>query len=262
MIWVMAGTQDGREAAMMLAEERQETVLVSVVSSYGAALASVPGLEVYTGRLNQAGMVQMIQEKGISLLVDASHPYAAVATETAMLAAKEAGIPYIRYERAETPLPFYDKLYRTQSEAEAAEVAGKLASTLNKKVYLTTGSKTLPIFKKATALAEMEVWTRVLPTSEVLRECEELGFTPKYVVAVQGPFSYAMNHAMFKDTEADVVVMKNSGLVGGSDTKFEAAMDLGLHIVVIDRPEPSKGALTVQSKDELRAAIQEERWLK
>ena len=179
-----------------------------------------------------------------------------------MLAAKEADIPYIRYERAETPLPDYDKLHRTQSEAEAAEVAGKLAGTLNKKVYLTTGSKTLPIFKKATALAEMEVWTRVLPTSEVLRECEELGFTPKYVVAVQGPFSYAMNHAMFKDTEADVVVMKNSGLVGGSDTKFEAAMDLGLHIVVIDRPEPSKGELTVQSKDELRAAIQEERWLK
>lgn len=262
MIWVIAGTQDGREVATMLAKERQETVFVSVVSSYGATLASVPGIEVYTGRLNQEGMVTMIKEKGITLLIDASHPYAAVATETAMLAAKEVGIPYIRYERAETPLPNYDKLHRTHSEAEAAEVAGRLASELHKKVYVTTGSKTLNVFKKSPYLANVELWTRVLPTSEVLAECEALGFLPKYVVGMQGPFSYAMNNAMFKDTGADVVIMKNSGLIGGSDTKFEAAMDLGLHIVVIDRPEPSKGELTVQSKEELRTVIQEERWLK
>lgn len=162
MIWVIAGTQDGREAAMMLAKERQETVFVSVVSSYGATLASVPGVQVYTGRLNQEGMVTMIKEKGISLLVDASHPYAAVATETAMLAAKKAGIPYIRYERAETPLPNYDKLHRTHSEAEAAEVAGRLASELHKKVYLTTGSKTLRVFKTSPYLANMELWNHFI----------------------------------------------------------------------------------------------------
>lgn len=33
-----------------------------------------------------------------------------------------------------------------------------------------------------------------------------------------GLFSYEMNLAMFVDTAADVVVMKNSGLAGGTDT--------------------------------------------
>lgn len=33
-----------------------------------------------------------------------------------------------------------------------------------------------------------------------------------------------------------VVVSKNSGTTGGSDTKISAAIELGLFVVVIDRP--------------------------
>ena len=94
------------------------------------------------------------------------------------------------------------------------------------------------------------VWTRVLPTAEVLTMMEELGVSPKHIIAMQGPFSYDMNRIMFSDTKAEVVVMKNSGLVGGSDTKLKAAMNLGLHIIVIDRPQPAKGVTTITSADE------------
>ena len=65
---------------------------------------------------------------------------------------------------------------------------------------------------------------------------EDLNVSPKRIIAVQGPFSYDMNRIMFHDTKASVVVMKNSGLVGGADTKLQAAMDLGIHVIVIDRP--------------------------
>ncbi len=77
--------------------------------------------------------------------------------------------------------------------------------------------------------------TRILPTAEVLQMMEVLNVSPKRIVAVQGPFSYDMNRIMFHDTKASVVVMKNSGLVGGADTKLQAAMDLGIHVIVIDR---------------------------
>lgn len=251
MIWVIAGTLDGRRLAVSIQERTGKPVFVSVVSAYGAKLAEHEGIEVYTGRLDKDAMVHIIREKNIDLIVDASHPYAEVVTNTAIEAARESKIDYIRFERQEVHLPSYDKLYHTTNEKEAAQLAGTLASSLSKKVYLTTGSKTLPIFAQSESLKGIEVWTRVLPTATVIKECEELGFTPKYIVAMQGPFSYNMNKTMFEDTAADVVVMKNSGLVGGSDTKLQAAIDLGLHIIVIDRPSRPSHICVVSSVDDI-----------
>ncbi len=232
MIWVIAGTQDGREIALRLHEERKEPILVTVVSDYGQQLASHAGLEVRVGRFNQSQMEALIREKEITLLVDASHPYAAVVSETARAAAANTDISYIRYERPEVALPEYDNLYHTANEQDAAELAGRLGE----RIFLTTGSKTLAVFAKAPALQGKQVWTRVLPSTEVMQSCLELGYSPKYIIAMQGPFTYDLNKAMYEATKAEVVVMKNSGLIGGSDTKLAAAIDCGLTVVVIDRP--------------------------
>ena len=92
----------------------------------------------------------------------------------------------------------------------------------------------------------------MLPTAEVLQIMEDLGVSPKYTIAMQGPFSYDMNKVMFQDTKAEVVVMKNSGLVGGSDTKLQAAIDLDVHVIVIDRPTLAKGAVTISTVEEFK----------
>ena len=50
----------------------------------------------------------------------------------------------------------------------------------------------------------------------------------------------AMSHedlAMIRDYHCDVMVTKNSGLIGGSDTKLKAAMDSGISVIVIDKPK-------------------------
>ena len=60
------------------------------------------------------------------MILDASHPYAAIVSETARSACKEAGIDYVRFERPEISLPYYDKLYHAKDEFEAAGMAGKL----------------------------------------------------------------------------------------------------------------------------------------
>ena len=246
MIWVIAGTLDGRNLAVTVQEHTGLPVLVSVVSQYGAQLASHPGIEVHEGRLNLEEMKALIQNKEITMLIDASHPYAAIVTATAREAAADMDIPFIRFERKEVPLPEYDKLHHVSNEEEAATLAGELG----KVVYLTTGSKTMHVFAKSEALQDKEVWTRVLPTAEVLQMMEGLGVSPKHTIAMQGPFSYDMNKVMFQDTKAEVVVMKNSGLVGGSDTKLQAAIDLDVHVIVIDRPTPAKGAVTISTVEE------------
>jgi len=250
VIWVIAGTLDGRNLVVAVQEHTGLPVLVSVVSQYGAQLASHPGIEVHEGRLNLEEMKALIQNKGITMLIDASHPYAAIVTATAREAAADMEIPFIRFERKEVLLPEYDKLHIVVDEVEAANLAGKLAKENNNHVYLTTGSKTMHIFAKSDALQDCEVWTRILPTAEVLQMMEDLNVSPKRIVAVQGPFSYDMNRIMFHDTKASVVVMKNSGLVGGADTKLQAAMDLGIHVIVIDRPRVKLESHVVSTNDE------------
>ena len=258
MIWVIAGTLDGRNLAARVQEHSGEEVLVSVVSQYGAQLAEHPGITIHTGRLDESAMCDLIQDNNIRLLIDASHPYAAIVTATAQEAAKKMDIPFVRFERKEVPLPKYDKLHVVQDEVTAAALAGKLAHDENSRVYLTTGSKTMHIFAKAEALQDCQVWTRVLPTAEVLQMMEDLAVSPKYIIGMQGPFSYDMNKIMFKDTAASVVVMKNSGLVGGADTKLQAAMDLGIHIVVIDRPRVTINGPQISSVEEFYTLWEEE----
>ena len=61
--------------------------------------------------------------------------------------------------------------------------------------------------------------------------------TPKEIVALQGPFSEELNIALYRQYGAEVVVTKNSGEIGGTDTKLTAARKLGLPVVMIDRPK-------------------------
>lgn len=253
MIWIISGTQDGREIGARLADwaaaqpdAGRPQIFMTVVSQYGKILAAHEGITIEVGRFTKNDMLREIREKHVTVILDCSHPYAAVVSETARDASREAGIAYVRYERPGVALPAYDRLHVVQTEEEAAALAGALGES----VLLTTGSKTLPVFARAPALAGKTLWARVLPLSQVVAQCESLGLTAKHIIAMQGPFSYDMNRAMIRHCAADVLVTKNSGLVGGSDTKLKAAMDEGIHVIVIDRPKASLAGAPVFSSEE------------
>ena len=232
MIFVAAGTQDGRELAGALLQVGYE-VTASVVSSYGEKLLKqYPRLIINDKPLDEEALEDYIRQHGVRLFVDASHPYAANVSENAMRACRAANIPYIRYERASVPVD-YDKAYPVESYEEAASTAARLGTT----VFLTTGSRNLKAFVLSDALKGHTIIARILPTAGVLKECEELGLTPKQIVALQGPFSEELNIALYRQYGADVVVTKNSGEIGGTDTKITAAKKLGLPVVMIDRPK-------------------------
>lgn len=232
MIFVAAGTQDGRELAGYLLKMGYE-VVASVVSAYGESLLKqYQGIKINCEPLDVAGFVEYFKKHHIEAFVDASHPYAVNASQNAMDACHKAGIPYIRFERPETPLK-YDKAHYVDSYEAAAKKAAKLGDS----IFLTTGSRNLGVFAKAEALAGKRVICRILPEPGVVEQAISLGFTPASIVAMQGPFSLEMNKAFFQQCNTQVVVTKNSGHTGGADTKFAAAMELGLELVIIDRPK-------------------------
>lgn len=233
-IFVMAGTEDGRELAGFLLERGYE-VTASVVSEYGRKLLEqYAGIRIIARKLDAGELVEILRTDKIHVLVDGSHPYAAGASGSAIEACNRVNIPYVRFERA-TGVTGGDSVYHVSS----GEAAAVKAAELGKNIYLTTGSRNLKTFVESPALKDCTITARILPTAEVLAECEALGLTPKQICAIQGPFSTELNVELFRHARAEVIVTKDGGQVGGVDTKIAAARILKLPVVVIDRPKIS-----------------------
>ena len=229
-IFLIAGTEDGRKLAEFLLN-RDFDITASVVSEYGRKLLETcAGIKINDKPLDRDELTLILRDGNFDCLVDASHPYAKNVSTNAISAAQAAQIPYVRYERAEIAFD-YEKIFRVDS----CEAAALKARELGKNIFLTTGSRSLKIF--VDLLKDCNLTARVLPTADVLAQCETLGLTPKQIVAMQGAFSVELNAELFKHAGAEVIVTKNSGQIGGADTKIAAARLLNLPVVMIDRPK-------------------------
>ena len=210
--------------------------LCCVATEYGAELVrDLPGVETRVGRLDPAGMAALIRLEGIVCVIDATHPYAVQVTKNIKAACEETSVPLLRVSRGAAVLP-REGMITTGSCREAA----KLLDVREGNVLLTVGSKELREFTAVRGYRE-RLFARVLPTSDVLRACEELGFDPGHIIAMRGPFSHAMNRAMLEDTRASVLVTKDGGTAGGIEAKFAAARDAGAEVILITRPDDEGG---------------------
>ena len=104
----------------------------------------------------------------------------------------------------------------------------------NKNVLSTLGSNTLAEIKEIRE--KNNLFVRILPTTTSIQSAEELGYLPKNIIAMQGPFSKNMNIAMLKDFKIDYLITKESGETGGELQKVEACQECGVKILAIKRP--------------------------
>ena len=232
----LAGTSDARKLAIELKGQGFD-VLTTVVTSNAAIELQAAGLQVLVGRLTDSDLIQLIKERQINVVVDASHPYAEEASKNAIKAAQMAGIPYIRFER---PSQQFDDegIIKVDSYEEAAELAARKQGN----IMLTTGSKTLQIFTdKLLLLPNTRVIARMLPRKDNMEKCEQLGLPQKNIIAIQGPFTKDFNKALFKQFEVTLMVTKESGKEGAVDEKVEAAIELGIETILIKRPRIQYG---------------------
>jgi precorrin-6A/cobalt-precorrin-6A reductase len=231
MILLMAGTEDGRYLGGELHTAGAE-MLITVTTEYGRSLFERVGLGKMCRceKLDLRSLVLLIREKQMAAIVDATHPYAERASQTAIAAARETGILYVRYERAETPLPDSPLILRAADHEEAI----RLCKEMGRRILLTIGSSRIERFAH---IEGKEVFVRILPIPENVRRCIEAGVPPSHVVAMQGPFSKEFNAAMLRELKVDTMVTKDSGEVGGALEKVEAAIENGVKIIVIERPK-------------------------
>lgn len=231
---VFSGTTEGRRFSKKLAE-LGVAVTVCVATPLGAEeQGEMAGITVHAGRLQPDAMAALLA--GADLCVDATHPYAVDATRNIRAAAVQAGVEYRRLLRAQSPLPPGCAVFET-----AVQAAEYLAGTEGN-ILLATGAKELAVFA---GLEPARLYPRVLPTPEGIAACEAANVPHRNIIAMQGPFSLALNKALITQFQIRYLVTKDGGAAGGFAEKVQAAADTGAQLVVLRRP-PETGETETQ----------------
>ena len=273
---LFAGTTEGRILANWLDEQSGVTGIVCVATEYGAELLeeemSLKHLTVHCGRLDEGAMEAFLKKESPSLVIDATHPYAQVVTANIRKACeKYPDICLLRCLRKESEDEAKDSkgdkngIIHVKNTAEAV----RYLSEKEGNIFLTTGSKELVLWQglpghleRIFASKELEafagdpvlrerIFARVLPDSQVLKKCEDLGLHGAHIIAMQGPFSAEMNYIQLKEFQCSYMVTKDGGDTGGFKEKMQAAKKAGATAVVIDRPK-DKGMSLEQTKEAVK----------
>lgn len=233
-ICVFAGTTEGRRLVECL-EGQPVRVLACVATAYGEALLPEAGnVEVSARRMDESEMEALLRERRFDVVVDATHPYAELASESIANACARTGTEYLRLNRDGQDADA-DAVY-----VDSIQAAADYLSTHPGTALLTTGSKELAPYARVEGFAE-RFYARVLPVASSLDACAAAGFPPSHIIAMQGPFSAELNAAMLRSVRADYLVTKDSGDSGGFREKLEAARQAGARCIVVGRPEQRPG---------------------
>ena len=250
---ILGGTSEAYELAECLVEQYSPEQL-TVTSSLAGATANpkLPAGEVRiggfantcsigdkSGRNSKLGLQKYLLQEKISLLVNATHPYATQISENAHAVSTELGLPYFRLTRRPWVKHSQDQWIEVPNLAAAVDYLNseflKTNSGLSKQIiFLTTGNRGIELFQQCRK-CHFVVRTVELP------ESVESGNSPtawENVIFLQarGPFSVANELSLLQQHGINLLITKNSG---GDSTyaKIEAARKLKIPVLMVARPE-------------------------
>jgi len=231
MIALFLGTSEGKNILSQL-NIFTENIFISTATSYGGELLKDYKYKVLnTKPLDKLALAEAFKENNIKVVVDASHPYATEITKTLVDLCKEYSLNYIRYERPSVIDKF--KLSKGIFQVKSYEELLEATENIQGNILNTTGSRNI---KKLMDLGiKNRIIHRVLPSTEVMKEYFSLGLRVEDIIAIKGPISYELNCSFIKEYEAKAIILKDSGVQGGTEEKLKAAIDLGITAFVIGR---------------------------
>lgn len=230
-ILIFGGTSEGRMLAEFCAENKINAC-VSVTTGYGAELLPYSRyITVFNGKLDRSEITKLISDNKFSVVIDATHPYATLATENIRSACFDTNTSYYRLKRESSEI-LYGTILNSFDELTA------YLNKNNKQILSTLGSKEISLLSKVNGHYD-RIWLRLLSADGITEQCVKLGFDKEKLIFGKGPFSIEENIKHIKACSADVLLTKESGKAGGYYEKAEAAKMLGTELVTIKRPEES-----------------------
>ena len=185
------------------------------------------------------GLAQFVRAERISLILDATHPYAAQISRNAAEAARACGVPCWALRRpAWQPQPGDD----WREVADWAELVEALKPF--KRPLFTLGREPLQHLDEIPA---EQFWTlRALDVYPGNERCE--------VIGARGPFLIEDERALFEERRIDVLISKNSGSTA-TEPKLEVARERGVPVLVLKRPMLAQVDREFLSSEETLSAL-------
>ena len=249
-ILLYAGTTEGRKLASYLGR-RGVRLHVCVATAYGESLLpEEKNITVTHDRMDSGQMGEFMRVFEPDYVIDATHPYAKEVTKNLKSACEVMQVPYLRLVRGSEET-------KESICVENMDEAIKYLEKTEGNILVTTGSKELESYTRLTDY-ESRVYARVLSIGQVAVNCEELGFSGRHLICMQGPFTEDLNVAMLRQAQASWMVTKESGKAGGFLEKLRAAKKAGAKLVVIKRPGERSEEIAEDQKEENLYAICDE----
>jgi precorrin-6A/cobalt-precorrin-6A reductase len=237
-VLILGGTTEAAALARALAQRADVDVTTSFAGRTRAPVA--PAGRTRVGGFGGAdGLAAHLRDEGVDVLIDATHPFAAQMRWHAASASRAVGTPRLRVERPGWEVAPGDTWLRVQDLAGAAHA---VTAGGYRRVLLTTGRTELAPFTNCP-----DVWFLVrsieAPDPQPLPRAE--------VVLDRGPFTVAGERSLMAEHHVDALVTKDSG---GEATaaKLVAARELGVPVIMVDRPPSPAGAIARSVDEALR----------
>ena len=250
MILLLGGTSETAPIAEALAVSGLE-VLVSTASDTPLDIGEHANISRRWGPLDGPAMVLLIADRDISVVVDATHPYAAMVSDTARAAAAATSIPYLTFIRR-SALKETDDVIIAADHESAARQAFSFACP----VLLTTGAGNLRPYVAQSRDKKFRLVVRVLDRPESLAACEVAGISAADIIPGRGPFDIEANRQHIRFSAAGVIVTKDGGKPSGLREKLEAARIENARVVVVARPAVPKLGVFREVEPLIEAVLQ------
>ncbi|WP_164477468.1 cobalt-precorrin-6A reductase [Pannonibacter phragmitetus] len=239
-ILILAGTADARALAERLVQREDLTVTLSLA---GRTLdpAALPAPVRSGGFGGAEGLAAYLRQENISLLIDATHPFARRMTANAVEASQQTGIPLLKLERPAWTAQPGDNWTPFRTIREAVEALG----TVPRRVFLATGRQ------GASAIEAAPQHHYLIRSVDPVDPPPAVPFARNMLA--RGPFTVEAELDLLTGHGIDVIICKNSG---GEATyaKLEAARRLGLPVMMIER-SAHEAPLSAGSADEAMTLI-------
>ncbi|GAA4685770.1 cobalt-precorrin-6A reductase [Phytohabitans rumicis] len=235
---ILGGTGEARALALACAGWHVVTSLAGRVRD-----PRLPAGQVRIGGFGgPEGLATWLAEQRIDAVVDATHPFASRISASARAATAQTGVPLLALHRPGWTAEPGDDWRRVPTVAQAAAAL----PGLGKRVMLTTGRQSLAVF------APLDLWflIRTVDPPEPPLPARHL------LLLDRGPYTVDGEAALMREQAIDVLVTKDSG---GEMTaaKLVAARQLGLPVVMVDRPAPAAVVPAVSTVDEAVAWLRD-----
>ena len=226
-VLVFGNTPESRSLARMY-RQRGRQVVMSVTSEYARSLLP-PGTICHVGKLDAEGMLHYIQEVAPHRIIDATHPYAVVASQNILHAAQELGIPC---ECAH--FTNIDDAWRDSVEWVDTHEA-LIAAIVREKGNMLLGIGRDPLLPIPLDTDMTRLFPRITPTPEAVAACLELGYPRGNIIAMDGPFSKELTMALFDQKNITGVVVRDATDKSYLHEMVVPALERGIHVVMYGR---------------------------